>query len=214
MPSARGSRHERHHRRRHRPTRSQPRRRSAANRALSGPRVQRARRRDDPLSPVPDAADLLAREHEPEDQHGDHLRPDALAAGDHLRQLHQDLHRRELVLGLHQLAHLCGHQHGAVDRPRAAGGLCLLALPLPRRQAPVLLAAHQPHGAAGGVRAALLQSLFGHRALRHALGGGAGALPVQRAAGGVDPRRLHVRRAAGDRRDGGHRRLFASRASS
>jgi ABC-type spermidine/putrescine transport system permease subunit II len=33
----------------------------------------------------------------------------------------------------------------------AAGGLCLLALPLPRRQAPVLLAADQPHGAAGAV---------------------------------------------------------------
>ena len=91
---------------------------------------------------------------------------------------------------------------------RAAGGLRLLALPLPRRQAPVLLAADQPHGAAGGLRAAVLQALFGHRPVRHAMGGGAGPLPVQRAAGGVDPRRLHVGRAAGDRRDGLHRRLF------
>jgi glycerol transport system permease protein len=43
---------------------------------------------------------------------------------------------------------------------------------------------------------------------RHAHRGGAGALPVQRAAGGVDPRRLHVRRAEGDRRDGLYRRLL------
>jgi glycerol transport system permease protein len=42
----------------------------------------------------------------------------------------------------------------------AAGGLCLLALPLPGRQAPVLLAADQPHGAARGVRAAVLPALF------------------------------------------------------
>ncbi len=40
------------------------------------------------------------------------------------------------------------HEHGDLDRRGAACGLCLLALPLPRRQAPVLLAAHQPHGAA------------------------------------------------------------------
>ena len=42
------------------------------------------------------------------------------------------------------------------------------------------------------------------------MGGGACALPVQRAAGGVDSRRLHVGRAARDRRDGRHRRLFVS----
>ena len=68
---------------------------------------------------------------------------------------------------------------------------------LPRRQAPVLLAADQPHGAAGGVPAAVLPALLGDRAVRHAYRGGAGALPVQRAARGLDPRRLHVRRAAG-----------------
>jgi ABC-type glycerol-3-phosphate transport system permease component len=44
---------------------------------------------------------------------------------------------------------------------RIAGRLCLLALPVSRRQAPVLLAAVQPHGAAGGVRAAVLPALFG-----------------------------------------------------
>ena len=90
----------------------------------------------------------------------------------------------------------------------AAGGLRLLALPIPRRQASVLLAADQPHGAAGGVRAAVLPALFGDRPVRHALGGGARALPVQHPAGRLDPRRLHVRRAEGDRRDRLYRRLF------
>ncbi len=46
--------------------------------------------------------------------------------------------------------------------------------------------------------------------LRHAYRGGAGALPVQRAAGGLDPRRLHARRPEGDRRDRLYRRLLAS----
>ena len=49
---------------------------------------------------------------------------------------------------------------------------------------------------------------YADRPVRHGLGGGAGALPVQRAAGGVDSRRLRRRRAARDRRDGGDRRLF------
>jgi ABC-type Fe3+ transport system permease subunit len=39
-------------------------------------------------------------------------------------------------------------EHGDLGRGRAACGLCLLALPVPRRQASVLLAADQPHGAA------------------------------------------------------------------
>ena len=90
----------------------------------------------------------------------------------------------------------------------AAGRLRLLALPVPRRQAPVLLAAHQPHGAAGGVRPALLPALFVLRADRHPYRRGAGPLPVQRAAGRVDPRRLHERRAQGNRRDRLYRRLF------
>ena len=42
----------------------------------------------------------------------------------------------------------------------AACGLCLLALPLPGRQAPVLLAPVEPHGAARRVRAALHPALF------------------------------------------------------
>src|SRR3546814_8123927 len=83
--------------------------------------------------------------------------------------------------------------------PISAGRLRLLALPLPRRQAPVLLAADQPHGAAGGLRAAVPATLLGARAVRHPSRGGAGALPVQHTAGGVDSRRLHLRRAEGDR---------------
>jgi glycerol transport system permease protein len=104
--------------------------------------------------------------------------------------------------------HLRGAEHPALARLGAPGGLRLLALPLPRRQAPVLLAAFEPDGAAGGVRPAVLQPLLGDRADRHAARRGARPLPVQRAAGGVDPRRLHVRRAARDRRDRLYRRLF------
>src|SRR3546814_6641676 len=77
-----------------------------------------------------------------------------------------------------------------------------------RRQAPVLLAADQPHGAAGGLRAAVPATLLGARAVRHPSRGGAGALPVQHTAGGVDSRRLHLRRAEGDRRVRLPRRLL------
>ncbi len=162
----------------------------------------------DDLHHLPDAADLLAGQHELQDQPGDPRRLLAVAEKPDARQLRGDLHRSVLVQGLHQLDHLCGYEHGDFRRRGAAGGLCLLALPLPRRQAPVLLAADQPHGAAGGVRAAVLPALFGFRPDRHAHRRGAGALPVQRAAGGLDPRRLHVGRAEGDRRDRLYRRLF------
>ena len=84
----------------------------------------------------------------------------------------------------------------------------LLALPLPRRQASVLLAAVEPHGAGRGLCAAVLQSLFGDQPVRYALGGGAGALHLQCAARGLDPRRFRLRRAARDRRDRVPRRLF------
>src|SRR5438309_11846911 len=84
---------------------------------------------------------------------------------------------------------------------RSAGGLCVLALSLPRRQASVLLAVVEPDGAGGGVCAAVLQSLFGDQPVRYALGGGAGALHLQCAVGGMDPRRFCIRRAARDRRD-------------
>src|SRR3546814_16410157 len=83
--------------------------------------------------------------------------------------------------------------------PISAGRLRLLALPLPRRQAPVLLAADQPHGAAGGLRAAVTATLLGARAVRHPSRGAAGALPVTHTAGVVDSRRLHLRRADGNR---------------
>ena len=80
-------------------------------------------------------------------------------------------------------------------------------LPLPRRQACVLLAADQPHDAAGGVPAAVLPALHHAGPDGHPHRRGAGAPAVQRAAGGVDPRRLHERHPARDRRDRLHRRL-------
>ena len=89
----------------------------------------------------------------------------------------------------------------AISSPWRCRRLRLQPLPLHGRQAPVLLAADQPHGAARGVRAALLPAVFQRRAVRHAYRRGPGALPVQRAAGGLDPGRVHARRAQGNRRD-------------
>ena len=157
---------------------------------------------------LPAAADLLAGQHELQDQRGDRLDHDAVAASADHRQLHAHLHRRELVFRLHQLAEICGHQYRDLDFGGVAGGLRVFALSLPRRQASVLLAAVEPDGAGGGLCAAVLQSVFGDQPVRYALGGGTGALHLQRAAGGVDPRRLRVRRAARDRRDGVPRRLL------
>ena len=131
----------------------------------------------------------------------------AVAAGIHARQLPQDLHRSDLVSRLPEFDQLCRDEHGAVGHGGAAGGVCVFALPLPRRQAPVLLAADQSHGAARGVRAAVFPAVFGDRSLRHATRGRAGALPVQHSAGGLDPGRLHVERAEGARRDRVCRRL-------
>src|SRR5882757_412757 len=96
-----------------------------------------------------DAADLLAGQYELQDQQRDRLHHDAVAASADHRQLHADLHRRELVFRLYPLAQLRGDQHPDFDFLRAAGSLRLFALPLPRRQASVLLAAVEPDGAAG-----------------------------------------------------------------
>src|SRR5712664_725241 len=51
-------------------------------------------------------------------------------------------------------------------------------------------------------------NLYSAIGLLHAVGGGAGALPVQCPAGGLDPRRLHLGRSTRDRRDRLPRRLF------
>jgi glycerol transport system permease protein len=121
------------------------------------------------LHPVPDAADLLARQHEFKTTNeilgGFTLFPQTWTLDNYI----DDLHRSDLVHGLHQLDHLCGDQHGDLGAGGAAGGLCLLALPLSGRQAPVLLAADQPDGAGRGLRAAVLPALFGGRPVRHAL---------------------------------------------
>src|SRR5436305_11953713 len=146
---------------------------------------------------LPAAADLLAGQYELQDQLRDCLDHDAVAASTDARQLRKNFYRRELVFRLYPLAELCADQHLYLDLVRAAGRLRVLALPLPRRQASVLLAAVEPDGAAGGVRAAVLQPVFGAQPVRYAVGGGAGALPVQCAARGVDSRRFCVLRVQG-----------------
>ena len=153
------------------------------------------------LHHLPDAADLLAAEHVVQDHQRDPRRLLALAARLHTRQLRKIFTDPSWYMGyINSLEYVVINTVLSVVGG-AAGGLCLLALPLPRRQAPVLLAADQPHGAAGGFRAAVLPALFGGRPVRHALGGGAGPHPLQHSAGGVDPRGLHVGRAEGARRD-------------
>src|SRR3954447_10387989 len=105
---------------------------------------------------LPAAADLLAGQYELQDQLRDRLDHDAVAASADACQLRKNFYRRELVFRLRPFAELCADQHLDLDLVCAAGGLRVLALPLPRRQAPVLLAAVEPDGAAGGVRAAVL----------------------------------------------------------
>src|ERR1700682_2773055 len=156
----------------------------------------------------PAAADLLAGQHELQDQRRDRLDHDAVAASADHRQLHAHLHRRELVFRLHQFAEICVDQHRDLDFRRLGGCLCVFALSLPRRQASVLLAVVEPDGAGGGLCAAVLQSLFGDQPVRYAMGGRVSALHFQRAAGGVDPGRLRLRGAARDRRNRVSRRLF------
>src|SRR5258707_2262995 len=97
----------------------------------------------DPLG-VPDlpaVADLLARQHELQDQWRDRLDHDAVAAPADAGKLHAHLHRRELVFRLYPFAELRRDQYRDLDFGGAAGGLRVFALPFPRRQAPVFLAA-------------------------------------------------------------------------
>src|SRR6059058_6175152 len=151
-----------------------------------------------PVPGLPAVADLLAGQYELQDQQRDRLDHDAVAARADYCQLRADLHRPELVFRLHQLAQIRRSQHGDLDFGGIAGGLRVFALSLSRRQASVLLAAVEPDGAGGGLRTAVLQSLFGDRFVRYALGGRTGALYLQRAIGGVDPGRFRLRRAARD----------------
>jgi glycerol transport system permease protein len=111
----------------------------------------------------------------------------------HARQLPHHLHRPQLVFGLHQQPDLRRDQHGHLHHRCAAGSLRVQPLQLPRRQARLLLAADQPHDAAGGLPAAVLPALHDRRPDGHAHRGGPGAPRVQRATGRLDPRRLHER---------------------
>jgi glycerol transport system permease protein len=112
------------------------------------------------LHPVPADADLLARQHELQDQRRDHRALHAVPGGVDARQLRQGVRRPQMAGRVLQLDLLCAAEHADLDRRGAAGGLRLLALQVLRRQAPVLLAADQPHGAGGGVRAAVLPALL------------------------------------------------------
>ncbi len=158
---------------------------------------------------LPAAADLLARQHELQDQQRDRLDHDAVAASrrrsQHYRRIFTDeswysgyINSLEyVVINTVISISVALPAAYAFSRYRFLGDKHLFFWLLSNRMAP-----------AGGLRAAVLQPLFGDRPVRYALGGGAGALHLQRAAGGVDPRRLRLRRAARDRRDRLPRRLF------
>src|SRR6266849_4206636 len=78
----------------------------------------------------PAAADLLAGQHELQDQWRDRLDHDAMAASADHRQLHAYLHRCELVFRLHQFAEICGYQYDHLDFRGVAGGLRVFAVAL------------------------------------------------------------------------------------
>src|SRR5260370_34213646 len=82
------------------------------------------------VSDLPAAADLLAGQYEFQDQPGDHLDHDAVAASADHRPLHAYLHRRELVFRLHQFAEIRRHQYRDLDFGVAPDGLPLFALSL------------------------------------------------------------------------------------
>ena len=165
-----------------------------AERPGHDPRRSRLRRalpwcRDD-LHPVPDAADLLARQHELQDQWRSSA-PSTLWPHDlTFANYRSDLHRPAWYSGyINSIIYVVINTVILRSGRGPAGGLRLLALPVPRRQAPVLLAAHQPHGAAGRLRAAVLPALFGIGLFDTPYRGGAGPLPVQHPARRLDPRR-------------------------
>jgi hypothetical protein len=64
---------------------------------------------------LPAVADLLARQHELQDQYRDRHHDDAVAAPADAGELQAHLHRRELVFRLHQLADLRADQHRDLD---------------------------------------------------------------------------------------------------
>src|SRR3978361_1231688 len=75
------------------------------------------------VSELTAAADLLAGQYELQDQRGNRLDYDAMAASADLRALHAHLHRRELVFRLYQFAEICRHQHRDLDFGGVAGCL-------------------------------------------------------------------------------------------
>ena len=72
---------------------------------------------------LPAVADLLARQHELQDQYRDRHHDDAVAAPADAGKLHAHLHRRELVFRLHQLAEIRADQHRDLDLGGVAGRL-------------------------------------------------------------------------------------------
>ena len=79
----------------------------------------------DRLPGVRHPAGVLDAEHELQDQRGNPLGLQPVATRFHAGPLPHHPHRRELVLGLHQLDDLRGHQHGDLGQRGPAGGLCV-----------------------------------------------------------------------------------------
>jgi len=152
---------------------------------------------------IPSVADLLARQHELQDQCRDRLDDDAMAACADAPALQAHLHRRELVFRLHQLAwNMSSSTPSFRSRwrcPRPTHSRVTYRFLGDKHLFFWLLV--ESHGAGGGLCTAVLQPLLGDRPIRYALGGGAGTLHLQRSAGSVDPRRFCLRGAARDRRD-------------
>src|SRR3954462_6119423 len=75
--------------------------RGPASKPIGGPPDARPRRRAHAVPHVPDDTDLLARQHELENERGNCVDADALAPRSDLRQLHQDFYGPDLVFRLH-----------------------------------------------------------------------------------------------------------------
>src|SRR5688572_9802586 len=93
-----------------------------------------------------------------------------------------------MVRRVYQLDHVRGHEYGALRDDRVARRVRVLAIFLSRRQAPVLLVAHESDDAAGRIPAAVLPALYGAGPHRYAYCRGIGSHGLQRTSGCMDSR--------------------------